>query len=243
MRGLLFYWYRGGSTLIQGLLLSSRVKPAPIVGWEKSKVCRYLSAVPKQSAILETAFQIEKAPNPPFRHCVWHQHLSGYSKRSIEVIKLAGPKSKLVYMCRDPRNQIESRCQFTRGAPSPIVRRSERYFTEACHEVAERVKQMVEFKKLLGDRFKLIRMEDLIITPMDILLEIYNYWGINPDLSAIKANIHLQMKSNSDQNICLKHSSFGTPDGYNKRWHDWSKKKKTIFKRVAGNTLHELGYE
>ena len=242
MKNLLFYWFRGGSTLIQGLITDRNVCPEPKGNWTPTRNGQFLLSEPPYSCISEDAQYLRKPGYvyPPYEHLLYRAHIGDQVLVPPRLVEILKPDS-IVMLCRDGRNQIESMRNMKGGAGWKRSQQNrQKFFCDAANGFRRRVEFAQDLKEKYGERFSIVRMEDLLENPFSIVASIFDFWGIRPDTSAILEHISNIMP---DQNSTLEHSSFKSIKGINCRWHAWSDDEKRMFNEIAGESLRYLGYE
>ncbi len=241
-QGMLLYWYRGGSTLIQSVLHGEATYPV-VEGWQSGPNCCYLENTnPPKICVFDYSLNLQSSVLPPFDYCVWRAHMGDGpgNEEHKKCIALMNDDSKIIMLCRDGRNQIASHMRINPHEESYKVRNTLESFERYCFGFHYRVEFIRYLREHLNNRFKLIKFEDLLISPLEVVSSIYDFWGISLDKSRLVENIsHVGKKPNEP----LAHSSFGTIENVNIRWHNWTEDQKVMFNKIAGKSLSYLEYE
>lgn len=134
---------------------------------------------------------------------------------------------------RDPRNRIESICQWAEKNPTNEDRHY--IFREGVSQDKILLSTLLKLKK--SSNFTLLPFEEFIKTPIETFSNIISSLGseLNKEYYNQLANEWLALYSNSGSNDKGKQA--------NQRWLTWSEKEKKYFKLHCGEGLIALNYE
>jgi len=141
---------------------------------------------------------------------------------------LPGDDWKFVYLMRDQRGRVESRCKKAGGDRAAI-------FKEECAVSAAEMASVSEIMD--DDNFLLLHFEDLVSDPMGTLAEVFRFVGFEMDAAFYKRLAKLPAGKYSDS----VYEDGGK--GVSERWHSWTEEECNHFKVVAGEGLIRLGHE
>jgi hypothetical protein len=194
--------------------------------------------------------------------------IHGQAVRDLHAIY---PDAKLIYIVRDGRDVLISErfrnlveeskflktedkliieelrkdpSQFTNGTRSIfteiMIRRVAEGWVTNLQETEE------EGRRLFGENYCSLRYEDLLARPFDEIQKLWNFLGVQGDLSLEKAILD-EMSSNPDEEWQVKRNeeiaSF-LPKGQAGNWQKlFTARDKAVFKEIAGEMLIKWKYE
>ncbi len=266
---IFFLHYRSGSTFFQSVSgMPWRIAQAHGLTqeskqlyneWHHSKQLVFLPTKPKYICpVVDNIDTIEEVvqKKPAFDYFAWHLHVGhwwgqtdsktvpppyqlpdSYGRYDRNYInKLPGQDWTFLSLMRDGRNQVSSLFNFKGGIEEQ--RRKENaddYFAFLCKAWSNQARLALDCQKEFS-HYKIFRFEDLMANPVEYISEIFQYAGLTADQNMIEYNIKLARPAQSG------HSSFHTTDQINNRWHDWSDKQISTFKKHAAKELEEMEY-
>ncbi|MBN1230608.1 MAG: sulfotransferase [Anaerolineales bacterium] len=190
--------------------------------------------------------------------------------KAVEEMVTFYPDGKLIYIVRDGRDTLVShRFQnFIDGAqflppedlrirddfekdPDPFFEGQRSIFTEkAIVRMAEGwVRNVLETdrngKKLFGDRYHVLRYEDLLASPFERIAALWRFLDLDP--SGMESLVAQEMVTNPDaayQKQKAANLVQGLERGKKGKWQQlFTERDKQIFKEIAGQTLIDWQYE
>jgi len=134
---------------------------------------------------------------------------------------------------------------FTDGTRSIFTETSIRNI--ASRWVDDLTETEIESKKLYGGNYHILRYEDLLSNPLDVMTGVWEFLGVREIPDTLGNIIHSEMNSNPDGEWQTKRNegiaSF-LPKGQAGNWNRlFTQRDKSVFKEVAGNMLVKWGYE
>lgn len=152
------------------------------------------------------------------------------------------PKENILLLIRDGRDLVSSTMKSWPGAN----------FKEICQLWDDSARIMLRFKNKHVDNMPGImfsKYEDIINSPTDFMSVFCQTFDLDTTLYpydqieniAVRGSSTLRQESdkkNVSWDAISKPKNFKTTG----HWHNWSRKEKAIFKKIAGKTLIELGY-
>jgi hypothetical protein len=146
---------------------------------------------------------------------------------------------RFIYITRDGRNQIESLLNLPGGfEPERFKEDPKDYFEVVCKAWRNRARMALDNQAQM-DNFKLFYFENFVADPVGTMSDMVEFAGFTPDREFIQRVYDLL----TGRNMVKQHSSFGTLNNLNQRWHTWEKWQKETFHEIAGKELVDLGYE
>ena len=244
MKGLLFYWFRGGSSLLNSLISEQSVVIPSLDNPTPSRNCRYLITSPPNFLPLEDGYALRRKGkfDVPHEDFIYRMHVGDQVLVPPKVVKLLEPEDKVVMLCRDGRNQIESRrCKVNGAGWRWSQKDRDGFFEEAVAGFCRRADFSLSLQDYFGECYKLIKMEDLVSAPMETLIDLYHFWGVIPSIERLQHQIKILITDHKKRP--LSHSSFSSLENLNKRWDSWSQEEIKFFSDKAGEALKIFGYE
>ena len=191
--------------------------------------------------------------------------------QAIRDTALLYPDARIVYIIRDGRdvliserfrNFVEdskflnaqdksiiadlkvSQTQFTDGSRSIFT---DSFITRTAKGWVDNVTETVaEGKRIYGDRFYLLRYEDLLREPFAQMSSLWKFFGVEVDSTLEQAIIAEAAENPDEQWQAQRNDSIASflPKGKAGNWKNmFTKTDQALFKSIAGNTLIEWGYE
>lgn len=191
--------------------------------------------------------------------------------QAIRDTALIYPDARIIYIIRDGRDVLISerfrnfvedskflntqdksiiadlkvnQTQFTDGSRSIFT---DSFISRAAKGWVDNVTETVtEGKRIYGDRFYLLRYEDLLREPFAEMSSLWKSFGVEVD-SALEQAIIAEAAENPDEQWqAQKNDSIASflPKGKAGNWKNmFTKADQALFKSIAGKTLIEWGYE
>ncbi|HWS23057.1 MAG TPA: sulfotransferase [Anaerolineales bacterium] len=191
--------------------------------------------------------------------------------QAIRDTSLIYPDARIIYIIRDGRDVLISerfrnfvedskflntqdksiiadlkvnQTQFTDGSRSIFT---DSFISRAAKGWVDNVTETVtEGKRIYGDRFHLLRYEDLLREPFAEMSSLWKSFGVEVD-SALEQAIIAEAAENPDEQWqAQKNDSIASflPKGKVGNWKNmFTKADQALFKSIAGKTLIEWGYE
>lgn len=192
--------------------------------------------------------------------------------KAVQLMHDVYPDARLIFIVRDGRDAVLShrfqtfvdatqhltqkdwqiREDFKR-APEQFHHPQKSLFTEKeIHRAAQGwVSNVMETdtlgRELYGDHYLSLRFEDLLKQPVAILKRVWSFLGSEPDFKGAEAAIEDVLSINLDahwQEVKAEEIAEAIPKGKKGSWREFfSKRDKEIFRKIAGETLIDWGYE
>lgn len=146
---------------------------------------------------------------------------------------------KIIHLVRDPRAVVESlrNLNFFRQFNEP-EREFSWYVEKICHQIEVDVKIGKFLSTVLPDGYKLIRFEDLALTPLLVVSELYHFTGIEM-LDSIKKWLR---KATTTQNAGPYSTSRVSKQVVSKWKTNMSPEKVQIVESLCGRLMKKLNY-
>jgi hypothetical protein len=235
-----------------------------VKGWSGSRNSFFLPTKSPKVCPIEQALAVDGnidkvlSDPPPFDYFAWYTHMGdwwGEAKSKdvpepydvetpvrygpSEIRNLPGEDWKVIHLIRDGRNQIESLLNIPGGYEEGKFKEDPNdYFEVLCKGFRNRSRMALDCLYSLPN-FRLFKFEDFMTSPVDILSRMYLFAGLKIDEAFVTNAYNLTLK----RKVYKQHSSFGSFKNIHSRWKEWSSRKKSVFKEIAGKELIELGYE
>ncbi|MBX3438098.1 MAG: sulfotransferase [Planctomycetaceae bacterium] len=152
---------------------------------------------------------------------------------SMNVLDFLFPDGLFLHVIRDGRDVAMSR--------KSVWNRS---MVKSAHDWAWKVSMGRKFGALLGDRYREIRYEDLVRSPVESLTAICHWMGEEFEPSMLEYHLDAGQRM-PERSLSHHQNSIRPPDARKVfMWrHSMSLGDRAIFQKIAGRLLDDLGYE
>ncbi len=192
--------------------------------------------------------------------------------QAVENLHAVYPDARLVFIVRDGRDAVLSqrfqsfidavqhlspedlriRAAFARDA-TPFFRGERSVFTEAglrraaANWVANVTETHQRGQELFGDRYHVLRYEDLLSRPWEEMARLWAFLGVETDSAALQAAVAAEMQRNPDadwQKEAASDLATNLRKGKAGSWQQlFTARDRALFHEIAADTLRAWGYE
>lgn len=202
---------------------------------------------------------------------VGDKSVNGNGGQAVEWLSSIYPDARLIYIVRDGRDTVLSKrvqlfvdqpqflaredrrlLEKLRSAPDAFLSNGKSIFTprwleDAAAKWVEDVNESIaEGRRLFKDAFHLIRFEDLIYQPVDVMTNIWTFLEAGEPGDGLEQKLHAELAKNPSaewhESLGLKFID-GLPRGVHGGWKQvFTDADEELFKHIAGRLLEEFEY-
>ncbi len=165
---------------------------------------------------------------------IWVDASPGYTLIADELLPLF-PKARFIHLVRDGRAVVTS--MMKSGFPAPWAKD----FRTACRTWVHYVRKGFEFEARAEDRVLHVRHERIVEDPFSVCEEIQRFLALVPSKAPAAFLSTKRINSSHGNRTVADVRSIKDPQHLKRRpWERWDQRRKTTFKRVAGETMEFL---